>query len=207
MNHAELQEILKKHKKWFADEKDGKRADLQGADLRKADLQGADLRKADLQGAYLQGADLQRADLQEAYLRGADLQGAYLQGAEIFYRPDLDLIQNVNGTIRAWKYLKDGRSPYQNKEYVTDKEYETRDYDTNPFVNCGKGLNVATLSWCYNDSINKNGITFIEVEFDAKDIVCIPYTTDGKFRVKKLKVLKKYTKKHVENLLKIKEEP
>lgn len=33
-----------------------------------------------------------------------------------------------------------------------------------------------------------------ECEFCVSDIVAIPFSTDGKFRVKKLKVIKKYTR-------------
>ena len=43
----------------------------------------ADLRGADLTCAYLRGADLSRADLSRADLRGADLTCAYLRGANL----------------------------------------------------------------------------------------------------------------------------
>ena len=75
MDNEELKQILAEHKLWLNSE-GGKRAYLQGADLRRADLRGADLRGADLQGADLQRADLQGAYLQGAYLRGADLRDA-----------------------------------------------------------------------------------------------------------------------------------
>ena len=88
MYKEELQEILKKHKKWLAGEDGGVRADLRGANLRGADLSGADLSGADLRGADLRradlrGADLRRADLSGADLRGADLSGADLSGADL----------------------------------------------------------------------------------------------------------------------------
>ena len=83
MDKKELADILTAHKKWLNDEPNGKRADLQYADLRGAYLRGADLQGAYLRGAYLQYADLQGADLRGAYLRGADLQGADLRGAKI----------------------------------------------------------------------------------------------------------------------------
>lgn len=59
----EPDKILRKHKLWLADEKDGERADLSGANLSRADLSranlsGANLRRADLSGANLSGADL-----------------------------------------------------------------------------------------------------------------------------------------------------
>jgi hypothetical protein len=60
-------------------------ANLRGADLRGANLQGVDLRGADLRGANLQGADLYYVDLRGANLRGADLRGANLQGADLYY--------------------------------------------------------------------------------------------------------------------------
>ncbi|MGH3981309.1 MAG: pentapeptide repeat-containing protein [Pseudonocardiaceae bacterium] len=68
--------------------KDGRGADLIGADLRNADLIGADLRNADLRGAnlrgaYLIGADLRGADLRMADLIGADFRDADLRGADL----------------------------------------------------------------------------------------------------------------------------
>lgn len=63
MKQEELNEILEEHKKWLADHRTGKRANLKEADLieanlKEADLRGADLIEADLRGANLRGADL-----------------------------------------------------------------------------------------------------------------------------------------------------
>ena len=68
MYKEELQEILKKHKKWLAGEDGGVRANLRRANLREADLREADLREADLREADLRRADLRRADLSGANL-------------------------------------------------------------------------------------------------------------------------------------------
>ena len=81
MYKEELQEILKKHKKWLAGEDGGARAYLRGADLRGADLRGVNLSDANLRGANLSDADLRGADLSDAHLRGADLSGADLDFA------------------------------------------------------------------------------------------------------------------------------
>ena len=78
MKQSDLNEILKKHKRWIKNEEGGEPADLQGADLQDADLRYADLRYADLRSADLQGADLRSADLQDADLQGADLLDANL---------------------------------------------------------------------------------------------------------------------------------
>ncbi|MEY8286171.1 pentapeptide repeat-containing protein [Blautia coccoides] len=83
MYKEELQEILKKHKKWLAGEDGGVRADLRRADLSEADLRRADLSGADLSEADLSGADLRRADLSGADLSEADLSGADLRRADL----------------------------------------------------------------------------------------------------------------------------
>ena len=40
MNQSELNEILESHSRWLRGEKDGRRADLEGVNLRGADLEG-----------------------------------------------------------------------------------------------------------------------------------------------------------------------
>ncbi len=70
-----------------------------------------------------------------------------------------------------------------------DKEYEFDDYSADEQESCAKGGNVATLVWCLKDSSVAD--EFIEVEFKVSDIVAIPYATDGKFRVKRFKVIRK----------------
>jgi uncharacterized protein YjbI with pentapeptide repeats len=160
----------------------------------------ADLRDADLRGAYLRGADLQGADL-----RGADLQGADLRDAkykEPLFLSDIYSLKLLpkNTILTFWKYLKCGLSPYQNVQYEVGKIYRFVNCDTDENKQCGKGGNVATLMWCLKDNIEAD--EFIEVKFRVKDIVAIPYITDGKFRVKKLKVLRKINREEAVTLLK-----
>jgi len=187
------------------------KAYLQGADLRGADLQGANL-----QGAYFQGADLQRAYLQRAYLQGADLQGAYLQGAYlqgILYKEPLFLsdlyslkLLPKNTILKFWKYLINGLSPYQKMKYEVGNIYKFKNIDYDESNQCGEGGNVATLMWCLKDNLEAN--EFIEVQFSVKDIVAIPYVTNGKFRVNKFKVLRKINREEAIKLLRDKiEEP
>jgi uncharacterized protein YjbI with pentapeptide repeats len=149
------------------------------------------------------GADLRGAYLQGAYLRGAYLQGAYLQGAEykepLFYSDLFYLLAlQPNITMRAWKYLKDGKSPYQHKEYEVGKVYEFKDIDKNKLELCGKGGNIATLNWCLKDNLQAD--EFLEVEFNTADLI-VPYFTDGKFRVKKFKVLREINRKEALDLI------
>ena len=79
----DLKEVLRLHELWINDDKDGRRANLSGADLSDADLSGADLSRADLSGADLSGANLGCANLGCAYLSGAYLRCANLSGADL----------------------------------------------------------------------------------------------------------------------------
>ena len=80
----ELETILEQHKLWSdSNGKDGKRANLTGADLSDADLMFANLTFADLSGAILSGADLSDADLTRADLSGADLINSELEYANL----------------------------------------------------------------------------------------------------------------------------
>jgi hypothetical protein len=169
----------------------GKYASIKDAcEKNSANLRGADLRDANLVDANLRGANLVDANLRGAVLRGADLMGANL----IYGACDLYLLkmQPKDTVLRAWKYLKDGKSPYKRHPYTVGEEYTFDDALNDERELCGPGGNVATLPWCMRDDAHAN--EFIEVEFQVKDIAAIPYTSDGKFRVKRFKVLRKLTR-------------
>ena len=72
MEQEKLNEIIASHGRWLQD-KGGKRANLERANLRGANLYRADLERANLRGACLEWADLRGADLEGASLEGADL--------------------------------------------------------------------------------------------------------------------------------------
>ena len=89
MDSNELEEILRLHKLWLADDKDGKQADLTEANLRNnylgyANLADANLTGADLRG-NLYGANLPRANLSYVDLTKAILCTANLADANLFY--------------------------------------------------------------------------------------------------------------------------
>ena len=162
--------------------------------------------KAVDRGANLGEANLWGANLWEANLREANLWGANLGEAKnIFniYKSDLSILKFQKGKLRAFKYLNGTTSPYQNNmEYKVGKIYTEKKCDKNEFVLCGAGLNVATLDWCLKDTDCDLDKTYIEVEFDVKNIVAIPYNSDGKFRVRKLKVIRKLTKPELKKYIK-----
>ena len=188
------------------------RADLAGADLAGADLAGADLAGADLAGAYLAGAylaganlagaDLAGAYLGRAYLGGAYLAGAYLAGADLagaylagakgvnpYQTTPLYILADQVGKIRAYKLVTaDGEGPFNGGiTYRKGETVEVPDADTDPAVQCGAGVNVATLDWCINEWCD--GYRILVVEFTAKDIAAIPHGSDGKFRVHRCRVV------------------
>jgi hypothetical protein len=190
-------------------------ADLRGADLRGAYLRGAYLREADLRGANLRGADLREADLREAYLREADLRGANLRGADLReanlrgaenvpykFFDSLNILRFQKGKLRAFKFLDGNQSPIQDNKitYEVGKTITLKNGDKSDLTLCAEGLNVATLEWCLREG-NIDSHNFIEVEFYAKDILAIPFNSDGKFRVSKLKVVREIPKKELKTLL------
>ncbi len=83
MKQEELNSILELHRKWLYNEKGGKRANLNDANLYGADLRDANLRGANLNDANLYGADLRDANLRCANLYGANLRDANLRGANL----------------------------------------------------------------------------------------------------------------------------
>ena len=104
MNQTELNIILEHHQLWLdSSGKKGKKADLEGVNLRYTDLEGANLegailgytdlkrvnfkgvilRYADLRGADLQGVNLEGANLEGVILRNANLKGANLEGVNL----------------------------------------------------------------------------------------------------------------------------
>ena len=81
----QLNEILKKHKKWLDNEDGGERADLTNANLTYANLTNANLTYANLTNANLTYADLTNANLTNANLTNANLTNANLKHADLTY--------------------------------------------------------------------------------------------------------------------------
>jgi hypothetical protein len=213
----ELKKILELHSKWKKEETGGMCADLSSADLRGADLRSADLRGANLRGANLYGADLRGANLSSAYLRGtnlssadlrsADLRGtnlssAYLRGANLYgadlrgaegfsperYTPLL-FLHDQPGPIRAYKLVNEHDEGIYNGglKYVIGEFVEVSEFNTDITEQCSAGINLATLDWCLREW--REGHKILICEFTAADIVAIPTATDGKFRVRRCKVI------------------
>ena len=194
---------LRRANLWGADLRE---ANLRGADLRGADLWGADLREADLREANLRRANLRRANLWGADLRGADLRGANLWEANLWgadlREANLRRAKNLNiskitplmllldqlGKIRAYKLVTEkGVEPFNGGiVYQIGRTYREQG-NSDPYIQCGSGINLATLDWCMDEW--REGYKIFIAEFTAKDILAIPVATEGKFRVSKCKIV------------------
>jgi hypothetical protein len=167
-------------------------ADLSGADLYGADLSGANLYGADLSRANMSGANMSRANLSRANMSGANLSGAKGIVAE-WFTPLLMLLDQP-GAIRAYKMVTaSGDSPmcvtsgYKPIHYEVGKDYEVSDACTDVTIQCAAGISLATLDWILLNY--SEGHRVFVAEFEAKDIAAIPTATDGKFRVKRCKIV------------------
>jgi len=159
------------------------RANFSGADLSYADLRYANVEKSLLYGTILKWADI----------RGADFKGAKgIEEAKFFPHSNLDILKLIKGKMTAYKVIDwDNRgTAYPSIEYKIGKIVKEEDYDSDERNLDSKGIYVAPLSWCKQYQNRGAGYKIIEVEFTAKDIVAIPYATDGEFRVKRCKVIR-----------------
>lgn len=62
--------------------------------------------------------------------------------------------------------------------------------NTDEHVECGSGINVATLAWCLRERLP--GFRILIVAFKASDIAAIPWTGNGKFRLHRCRVVGEY---------------
>ena len=94
------------------------------------------------------------------------------------------------GIIRAYKIVnaKNEGIYHGGLIYEIGKVVEEKISDTNESRDCGAGINLATLDWCIKEW--KEGYKILIVEFEVKDIACIPIGSDGKFRVFRCKIIR-----------------
>ena len=145
-----------------------------------------------------------RADLRKADLWGADLRGADLRGAKNLPRQfssDLNLLKWQPKKLLAFKYLEGQTSPYQIYKYEIGKEYEVEDGNSDERILCDKGINLATLEWCLRETNCDLTKTYAVFEFDPKNIIAIPYNSDGKFRVAKAKYIRNLTEEEIKKTI------
>ena len=169
------------------------------ANLGGANLVGANLREANLGGANLGGANLGGADLWGSNLMGANLVGAKNLPSQ--FKSDLNLFKWQSSKLLAFKYLNGDVSPYQNFKYEIGKEYSVEDGSSDDRILCDKGINLASLEWCLRETNCESSKTYAIFEFDPKDILSIPYNSDGKFRVSRARYIRNLTEKEIKKAI------
>ena len=162
-----------------------------GKSLSRANLTGAYLSGADLTGAYLAGANLTGADLTGANLTGANLTGA--AGLSKYLTSPMFMLLDQVGEIRAYKLVtEDGHGPhYPSLTYSVGEIYTEPNFEADECVNCGPGINLASLDWCLRGW--QPGYRILVASFVSKhgteDNICVPIGSDGKFRVRSCKIV------------------
>lgn len=157
----------------------------------------ADSVREALERAAASHANLARANLADANIAGADLAGANMVGAYLADAKGLDP-RRVNplltmclqpGMQRGFKLVNEhGEGPYNGGiRYVIGGTYTVKGFNPDPNDDCGAGINLATLPWCMREK--KDGYRILIAEHTAKDIVAIPWFSDGKYRVRKCKIV------------------
>ena len=131
-----------------------------------------------------------------------NLRSANLRSAKdhALYADNLTLLRYQKHKLRAFKFVtSDMKSPINGDvTYKVGKYVEETNCNTSELEDCGAGLNVATLEWCIKNNNQGDRAVYLEVEFAPEDIVSIPFQSDGKFRVRKLKVVRKLKPEEVE---------
>ncbi len=83
---------------------------------------------------------------------------------------------------RGYKYLnKDRTSPYQHFKYNLRKKIFRADLDTDKNLECGKGINLATLEWILKDTSVLDKI-IVEFSIPPEANIIVPNGSSGKFR-------------------------
>ena len=204
MNKSKLQEVIKLHTLWLIGNKEGKRADLSGANLHNANLSGANLhnanlhnanlRNANLSGANLSGANLSGANLQDANLHNANLHNANLSGANLHNANLQDAIGllKLMGVVPGNIYYKRLNEHFCNKGYQytagVNKLRPQEVFASDERVLCSyPGFHFASKSWCATNYPNLPYEAKIRIPLDAE--INEPWATDGKASADKIEIL------------------
>lgn len=101
-------------------------------------------------------------------------------------------------TARAYKFVtREGFSPMNipiKIQYIVGQQYQVSIVNTDERVECGAGINLATLRWCQRMKGSDRRNRVLTMEFRVSDIAAIPILNDGKFRVRCCKVIGEYGK-------------
>jgi len=179
-----INEILRKHKLFLEEKRNGERANLTGAFLRGANLTGANLRGANLTGANLTGANLRGANLTGANLTGAFLRGAFLRGAI-----GLAKIMGAEPGNFYWKRFNINlkNNGYQFKLGLNELP-KNEIFASDERILCSfPGFHFASKTWCAVNYPERPIEAKIRIPMNAK--INEPWASNGKASADKIEIL------------------
>ena len=149
---------------------------------------GDQAKRADLRGAHLSGAYLSGADLSGADLYGADLSGAVglLDACEYVAAN----FKRVRGGIEVFKSFGEQYEPPRGWEIKPGAEL-SEVVNPLPTLDCACGVNVGTREWC--DRNCQKTVWRCLVKWEWLPSMVVPYNTDGKVRVGRVKLIEPLT--------------
>jgi len=175
-------------------EADLSEADLRWANLRWANLSKANLSEANLSEADLSVANLSKANLSKANLSGADLRWANLSQVKNFFN-SLDWLKANFETddkgIIVYKRIGNGKTEYtMPKNWIIEAGSFIEELGVNPLptVDCGSGVNFATLDWC-KKQYETADLWKCRINWMDMPAIVVPYNTNGKARCQTLELL------------------
>ena len=175
-------------------------SDLSGSDLSYSNLIGSNLIGSNLIGSNLSGSDLSYSNLSYSNLIGSNLIGSNLSYSNLS-GSDLSqakgLLDTVNFMEAHFERTDRGYIAYKTfggnyeppAEWKIEPESvieETVNFDR--CTSCGSGINVAPLEWVKRNYPKKK-IWKCLIEWPWLVGVCVPYSTDGKIRCSRVRLL------------------
>jgi hypothetical protein len=154
-------------------------------------LSAANLRRANLIDANLSAANLSAADLSAADLSDANLSAADLSDAKGLLSPINWLdgqFEKIDTGIIVFKTFGMHYKPPENWEIKKDSIIEENGINPLPTIDCGSGINFATLEWI-KDNTKELDIWKCLIRWEWAAGIVVPYNTDGKARCTKLQLL------------------
>jgi len=160
--------------------------------LRYANLRRANLSSADLSSADLSYANLSYANLSSANLSSANLSSANLSKITNFFDPLIWLQKNFESDKKGLiVYKRIGNTSYTTpSDWVIKPKSIIEELGVNPLptIDCGSGVNFATLEWCKKEYTSSD-LWKCRINWIDLASVVVPYNTDGKARCQRLELL------------------
>lgn len=185
-------------------------SDLSNADLHYSSLEcvvlnHANLTKANLRSSYFDNVDLEDADLYNADLTLMSVYNCDITKAKGLPTQEEILDRLFEKTNEGYIVYKTFGLMYKSPEYWKIKEGSIieEELDGDRTKSCSYGINIAIKEWVLR-VITQNQVLKFKgnsaypchrpiwkclISFDDLDKICVPYSTDGKIRCGRLKLL------------------